>query len=242
MRKSVATADELVATYGRAIKPAELAKFLGLDRRTVIKYADRWGGVKVCPGCVPPEEDFWKVYDISEGQDRVMLLAYLHLAGRRKEIFNLTWADIDFGDNRVRLWTNKREGGNKESDWLPMTTELREALMQWWQDRPVKDSGHVFLCLDHIPVNEQFYGRPFTNRQHFMRRMCKRAGVKPFGFHAIRHLTASILYHKGYDVAVIQSILRHKSTTTTNRYLKSQTRPSSSHGPVPGSYRRWQMK
>jgi len=45
--------------------------------------------------------------------------------------------------------------------------------------------------------------------------------VKPFGFHAIRHLTASILYHKGYEVSVIQSILRHKSPTTTNRYLRS---------------------
>ncbi|MFO7556322.1 MAG: tyrosine-type recombinase/integrase [Desulfobacterales bacterium] len=61
----------------------------------------------------------------------------------------------------------------------------------------------------------------FRNRQHFMKRLCKRVKVNAFGFHSIRHLTASILYHKGYDVAVIQAILRHKSPTTTNRYLKS---------------------
>ena len=54
-----------------------------------------------------------------------------------------------------------------------------------------------------------------------MKKLCKRAGVKIFGFHASRHLPASILYHEGYDVSVIQSILRHKSPTTTNRYLKS---------------------
>ncbi len=29
---------------------------------------------------VPPGEDFWKVYDEAKGQDRIMLLAYLHLA------------------------------------------------------------------------------------------------------------------------------------------------------------------
>ena len=54
-----------------------------------------------------------------------------------------------------------------------------------------------------------------------MRRICKKAGVKPFGFHAIRHLTATILYHKGYDISLIQGVLRHKNPTTTDRYLRS---------------------
>jgi len=43
-------AEELESIYGRSIEPKELAKFLGLDTRTVIKYADKWGGVEVCPG------------------------------------------------------------------------------------------------------------------------------------------------------------------------------------------------
>jgi len=30
--------------------PKELAKFLSIDTRTVVKYAERWGGVEVCPG------------------------------------------------------------------------------------------------------------------------------------------------------------------------------------------------
>jgi hypothetical protein len=42
--------DALETIYGRSIRPQELADFLGLDRRTVIKYADRWGGVQVSPG------------------------------------------------------------------------------------------------------------------------------------------------------------------------------------------------
>ena len=36
--------------YGRSISPLELAVFLGIDRRTVIKYAHKWGGVEVAPG------------------------------------------------------------------------------------------------------------------------------------------------------------------------------------------------
>ena len=45
--------------------------------------------------------------------------------------------------------------------------------------------------------------------------------VKPFGYHAIRHLTASILYQKGYPLSVVQAILRHKNPNTTVRYLQT---------------------
>ncbi len=172
---------------------------------------------------VPPEEDFWKVFELTEGQDRVMLTAFLHLAARRNELLGLIWADVDFNGNRVRLWTRKRKGG-RECDWLPMTRDLRTSLL-WWREQRLsmdtEDREHVFVSLDKTPFCEQYYGKPFTVRQQFMKRLCDRAGVERFGFHAIRHLTASILYAKGYSVADIQAILRHQNPNTTTRYLKS---------------------
>ena len=173
------------------------------------------------PRYVPPEEDFWKVYEGAEGQDKVMLLTFLHLAGRRGEIFRMTWEDVDWGSNRVRLWTRKKMGGAYEYDWLPMTKELRKSLMWWWEQRPIKDSPYVFLSIDETECNRKNYGNPFKYRQYFMRKLCDDVKVKRFGFHAIRHLSASILYELGYEVAVIQSILRHKSPGTTERYLRS---------------------
>ncbi len=170
---------------------------------------------------VPPEEDFWKVYNCAEGQDRIMLFTFFYLAARRKEVFNLTWNDIDFINNKIRLGTKKRKGGNKEYDWLPMTSILKETIDYWWGNRPMQDKKHVFVCLDKTSFCEQYYGKKFTSRQHFMKRLCTKAGVKPFGFHSIRHLSATILYHKGYSLSVIQAFLRHKSPTTTNRYLHS---------------------
>ena len=173
------------------------------------------------PRYVPPAEDFWKVYELAEGQNRVMLLACLHLAARRGEIFRLTWQDIDFGHNRVRLWTRKRRGGDLEYDWLPLTKALKQALLWWWENRPIKDQPHVFLCLDEKPFSREFYGQPFKYRLHFLETLCARAKVAKFGFHAIRHLTASTLYELGYEVAVIQAILRHMNPNTTERYLKT---------------------
>jgi integrase len=173
------------------------------------------------PRYIPPEEDFWKVYALAEGQDQVMLLTVLHLAPRRGEVFRMEWSDVDFINNRVRLWTRKRKDGAYEYDWLPMTKDLRNSLRWWWEHRPIKDKPHVFLCLEETEFTQEYYGQPFKIRLQFMRRLCERAKVPRFGFHAIRHLSASILFNAGYDLGVIQAILRHQSPSTTERYLKS---------------------
>jgi integrase len=176
------------------------------------------------PRYIPPVDDFWKLYDsITDLQDRAMLMTFLHLAARRNEIFNLKVEDLDFEHRRVCLWTNKRDGG-REFDWLPMTQELASSLLKWIEKKIALsgvDTRHIFVSLNKTPVAEEYYGKPFTVRQHFMRRSCERAGVDPFGFHAIRHLTASILYSAGYNVSHIQMILRHKNPHTTERYLKT---------------------
>ena len=150
-----------------------------------------------------------------------MLLSFLHLAARRGEIFRMTWEDIDFNDDQVRLWTRKRLGGNLEFDWIPMTKMLKKALLWWQENRPIKNVDHVFLCLEEQNFCIESYGKPFKYRQHFMGNLCERAEVKRFGFHAIRHLTASTLYRLGYVVADIQSVLRHESANTTAKYIKS---------------------
>ena len=53
-----------------------------------------------------------------------------------------------------------------------------------------------------------------------MRGLCKRAEVKEFGVHSIRHMVASILNdtHK-VSKKKIQKILRHQSQRTTEIYL-----------------------
>ena len=173
------------------------------------------------PRYVPPEEDFWKIYAVAEGQDKLMLLTFLHLAARRGEIFRMEWSDVDWGNRRIRLWTRKRKDGAYEYDWLPMTQELRSSLRRWWEERPIKDQPNVFLCLENSPYTREYYGKPFKIRLQFMRRLCDKAKVPRFGFHAIRHLSASILFNAGYNLGVIQAILRHQSPSTTERYLKS---------------------
>ncbi len=169
---------------------------------------------------VPPEADFDKVMAIAEGQDKVMLSAFLRLAARRGELFGLKWSDVDFGERIVRLATRKTSNGSLRVDSIPMTEELRLTLLQWRQEQSVQ-SEFVFSMVDNAFAASRSPGDRFTNRSHFMQKICTRAGVTPFGFHSIRHLSAVILYKAGKKLATIQKFLRHQDATTTNRYLKS---------------------
>ena len=157
---------------------------------------------------VPPEEDFWKVYDIAQGQDKTMLLAYLHLAARRSELFRLRWEDVDFGDRKIRLYTRKRKDGNYESDWLPLTGDLFSALVV----------HRDFVGGEYVFPNAG--GGPYKVRQHVMAKLCTKAKVRKFDWHAIRHLSAT-LRAQNPKVSMIQisQILRHRNLGTTERYI-----------------------
>lgn len=181
------------------------------------------------PRHIPTVEDFWRLYDgafqetLAGQQDRAILLTFFQTAARRGEVWRLKRSDLDFSRGLIRLWTCKRKGGNLEADWLPMTGELSRALQVWWGEREkmeTPDKEHLFVCLDESEFCRDHFGRPFQIRQYFVKTACKRVGILPtFNYHGIRHLTATMLYHAGYDVSFIQRVLRHQNPTTTERYL-----------------------
>jgi len=102
-----------------------------------------------------------------------------------------------------------------------MSDDLYESLWWWWKGRKSKESPYVFVD-DHPGPN---YGRPYKVRRLFLTSLCKRAGVKPFGFHALRRYVASVLAdtHK-VSPKTIQRILRYKNLHTTERYIKNLNR------------------
>ena len=164
-----------------------------------------------CPRYVPPLSDFWLVLDQAESeQDRALLLSYLYLAARRTELFRLRVDDVDLSRRRLRLGTKKRAGGALEYNWLPVADPLLPEL-----------SGQLEKVTGPWVFPNPRTGNAYFERAPWMPRLCALAGVKPFGLHAIRHLTASILAEQGVPLVQIQQILRHKRLTTTERYIRS---------------------
>jgi len=168
------------------------------------------------PHYVPPLEDFLKVLQIAEGQDKVILLTFLHTGGRKNEVYNLQWEDVDFNeeDPRIRLKTRKTKDGSLESVWLPMNEELRIALQEHRRQSGV-DSEWVFTV-----QQGRYQGRKFGARRTFPKNLCKEAGVKPFGHHGIRGLAGTVLALNNVPMKVAQQFLRHKQLSTTERYLR----------------------
>ncbi len=171
----------------------------------------------VAPQYVPPTADILKVLAVATREQLVFLNSYLQTGARKSEIFRWTWAeDLNFDRREVRLGTRKTRDGSMSYEWLPMSDELYEDLWWWWNHRPIKNSHLVFPNTHPL-----YYGEPYTSRHHFLKALCARAGVRDFGFHALRRYVASVLAdtHK-ISAKTIQRILRHKNLSVTERYIK----------------------
>jgi len=144
-----------------------------------------------------------------------MLKCYYYTFARRSELFDWTWEDINFDKEWYRLWTKKRLHGDRQADYFPMPqgSELYEALYWQWENRD-KNSSYVF-------TNPKT-GEKYTARRKFLKGLCKRAEVQPFGFKALRKFGPSVLndVHK-VSKKKLQRLLRHKSQATTEIYLKN---------------------
>ncbi|SDU31845.1 Site-specific recombinase XerD [Desulfobacula phenolica] len=162
---------------------------------------------------VPPPEDIHAVLNVANEFESDIIRTAYHTAARSGEIRQITCEDIDLKNNALTLWTRKRKNGNSEADTIDMSQSLRKIL----QNRLIvctKDCPWLFPS----PKCKQLSKYTFDN---IMPRLCKKANVKPFGFHAIRHHIAVQLAHKNWPLIKIQKFLRHKRATTTDIYLRS---------------------
>ena len=164
---------------------------------------------------VPPEGDVIKVLQKAKGQDLIMLLTLYFTGARRGEVFRLSWRDVDLDAGRIRLTDHKAGNGQARERWLQMHPELVKALSWWHEARPcIVDNVFMQVHCDGS------LGQPFSQRRHFMKDLCEKAEVKPFGFHAIRHKSAAITFEaSGLNSA--QVLMGHYRATTTDTYVKS---------------------
>lgn len=171
------------------------------------------------PQYVPPVADVLKLLAAADPAERTMLDCYLNTGARRSEVFRWQWhEDINFERRQVRLGTRKTRDGSMEYEWVPMSETLYQTLWRHWQTRPIKTTPFVFVST----LPGRWYGKPYTQRRRFMAGICKRAKVKPFGFHSLRRFVASYLADvEKISSKQIQRILRHKSVHTTERYIRN---------------------
>lgn len=172
------------------------------------------------PQYTPPIEDVLKVIMACTREERFFLSLYLQTGARRCEIFNCAVEDVLMDVRQIRLWTKKSKDGSRTPRHITMSDELYENMKWWLKERPIKNTEWLVVNSNkHSP----HYGKPFKVRRRFLKGLCKRAGVREFGFHALRRYTASLLAMGRTPTKVIQEVLGHGSSRTTEVYIHNLT-------------------
>jgi len=124
---------------------------------------------------------------------------------RKKEILSLKWGNIDFETRCVIL--EPYETKNKKRHILPLNNKAWQVIKRRFKQR-AEGCPYVF----------HRNGRKVNSIRTAFENALKRAGIKDFHFHDLRHTFASRLVQKGVDLYVVKELLNHSDITTTQRY------------------------
>lgn len=169
---------------------------------------------------VPPKEDVLKVIMAAEADVQEYLWALKETMARMGEINRLTWSDVNFEKRYVVLYTRKKRGGHLTPRKVPMTNKLYDVLYRLYEKRD-NTKAWVFWHRYWNRKNGQWVEGPYQVRSKIMKTLCKKAGVKYFRYHALRHFGASVLDSANVNIGAIQRILGHENRKTTEIYLHS---------------------
>ena len=169
---------------------------------------------------IPSKEDVAKVLLAADPDTQDYLVAIKDTMARMGEINRLTWEDVDFERKTVVLYTRKKKGGHLTPRKVPMTTRLYSMLDKRYKNRD-KTKPWVFWGRHWSSKAGGFVEGPYQDRKKLMATLCQRAGVRHFGFHALRHFGASVMERANVPIGSIQRILGHENRTTTEIYLHS---------------------
>ena len=169
---------------------------------------------------VPAKEDVLRIIVVAKPHVQDYLWTLKETMGRMGEINKLTWEDVDFVNRYVVLSTRKKRGGHLTPRKIPMTNKLYEVLARLYEKRD-KSKPWVFWHRYWDRHEKIFVEGPFRVRSKIMATLCKKAGVKYFRYHALRHFGASVLDNANVNIGAIQRILGHENRNTTEIYLHS---------------------
>jgi len=169
---------------------------------------------------VPPTEDVAKILLAADPDTMDYLYTIKETLARVSEVNNLMWADVNLRERYLVLYTRKKKGGHRTPRKVPMTNRLYEILTRRFNNSD-KAVSWVFWHKYWARKNSTWVTGPYKDRKRIMLSLCKKAGVKYFRFHALRHYGASILDSANVGIGSIQRILGHENRSTTEIYLHS---------------------
>jgi len=170
----------------------------------------------------PPTVDQDLAFNATELRERAPWVLMNDVALRAATVVETRWQDIDLTRGRISV----RVKGNHRIP-LPLSPVAIERLRAVYRELEPEADDYVFTVEHHRFVGNQRVikvrdpKRPATTKSLWMmvKRVCKRAGVREFGPHALRHGFANrFLRASGRDVVALQGLMAHSKLETTQNY------------------------
>jgi len=135
----------------------------------------------------------------------IIRLAY-HTGMRRGEILGLTWSMVDLDEGIIRLLPEMTKT-NRGRD-VPLNDEMIAMIREHWENR--QSDYYVFT----------YKGQPIIEIKRSFNSACRRAKIKDFRFHDLRHTFVTNARKAGVHDFVIMAITGHTTFEMFKRYNK----------------------
>ena len=135
----------------------------------------------------------------------VIVIIAISTGARLGEITSLEWNNVDFEHQRIILEETK----NGERRQIPLKGKALEILLELHKSRS--------LCSTLLFPSKIYFNKPIDIRSAWEFAI-KKAEIKNFRFHDLRHSCASYLAMNGSSLVEIAAVLGHKTLQVTKRY------------------------
>ncbi len=213
--------DRYGNTRNKTKSPACVVRYLASLSAMFTTIVNEWGWLEIHPvkKVRRPREPRGRVRFLSDDERTALLKACkestnellypivivaISTGARMNEIKHLTWREIDFDRNIIRIEETK----NDERRSVPLVSHAKELLQELYAKRR-QDTDLVFPA----PSGK----KPVATEVQWNQAV-EEAGLKDFRFHDLRHTAASYLAMNGATLAEIADILGHKTLQMVKRY------------------------
>ncbi len=146
---------------------------------------------------------------INDGSQPAKMARFMLATGlRRGECMNCRWDEIDL--EHCSMTIESARSKSKRSASLPINSAAIQVLEECDKETP-------------FPFVNLKTGKPYTSISKSLKRLMKEAGLKDVPCHTLRHTAASIMINAGESLYAVQKVLRHSSSTVTEKYAHLST-------------------
>jgi len=149
------------------------------------------------------KEECQALVEAADKHVRPILITALNTGMRKTEILTLKWDQVDLSNGFLLL--DKTKNGEKRE--VPINTTLTNTLKSLIRRI---DIPYVF----YDPSTETHY----RDVKRSFATACRKAKIRDFHFHDMRHTFASHLVMAGVDLTTVKELLGHKTLSMTLRY------------------------